>query len=549
MKAARYVLEYLKNNGVEYIFGIPAGSVNVIFDELYEMPEITPVVTKHEGAASYMAAAYAKYANRLSVCIGCSGPGGTNLVTGAANAMREHLPVLFITGAVPINTVGLNASQELDAAPIFAPVTKYSVRVSESKDVLAEVAKAVQIAVSGVPGPVHVALPIDVQAGQVEHKELPAPAVRKPVVPDAGTIRRVAEELAKRENGIIMAGQGVRGSVAELIELAEMLNWPIVTTPVAKGYLTEDHPLNAGVFGFAGHESASNLINTEVPNQALLVIGSSLGETATNNYNGNLNKGRFTIQMDFDPTVFNRKYPVDIPVLGDISLSLMFLIDELRAMGLSRKEEGELRKVDKPEPHILTDEYNTKNVFTALQNSLPANTRYTVDIGEFMSYVIHYMHVVDSHSFDINVHFGAMGSGISSAIGAKLADPERPVVSLTGDGCFFMHGMEILTAKEYNLPILFVVMNNARLGMVYHGHNLQYKRTHASFDQQETNIAAMAAAMGLPSFRVSSLEDLNDDFLKGFAELSGPAVLEVALKDNSIPPMGDRVKFLSSFGK
>ena len=119
MKAVRTVLEYLKGNGVKYIFGIPAGSVNAFFNELYDMPEITPIVTKHEGAASYMAAAYAKYTNQMSVCIGCSGPGGTNLVTGAANAMREHLPVLFLTGAVPVNTVGLNASQELDAEPIF----------------------------------------------------------------------------------------------------------------------------------------------------------------------------------------------------------------------------------------------------------------------------------------------------------------------------------------------------------------------------------------------------------------------------------------------
>src|SRR6185312_4529507 len=139
MKAARLVLEYLKENGITHIFGIPAGSVNAIFNELYDMKELTPVVTKHEGAATYMAAAYARYSGHLSVAIGCSGPGGTNLVTGAANAMREHLPVLFITGAVPVNTVGLNASQELDAEPIFRPVTKYSVTVNEAGNVLSEI--------------------------------------------------------------------------------------------------------------------------------------------------------------------------------------------------------------------------------------------------------------------------------------------------------------------------------------------------------------------------------------------------------------------------
>lgn len=545
MKAARAVLEYLKGQGVRHIFGIPAGSVNVLFDQLVEMPEITPVVTKHEGAASYMAAAYAKYSNEMSVVIGCSGPGGTNLVTGAANAMREHLPVLFLTGAVPVNTLGLNASQELNAEPVFRPVTKYSVMVRESKDLLAEVVKAVEIAVSGVPGPVHVAMPIDVQQGEVEHVIIPAPPKRAPIVPDLSVIKRVAEELTQRDKGYIFAGQGVRNSVDQLMELAELLNWPILTSPQAKGLLPEEHPLHAGVFGFAGHEGASALVN-EGDGQALLILGSSLGETATNNWNVNLTRNRFCVQMDFDETVFNRKYEIDIPVLGDINLSLMFLLEELKELGLPKAEAAAF---EKPQGYTVTEEYNTQNVLKNLQKHLPADTRYTVDIGEFMSYVIHYMNVLDYNTFDINVHFGAMGSGIGSAIGAKLADPDRPVVCITGDGCFFMHGMEVLTAKEYNLPILFVVMNNARLGMVYHGHELQYKRSHASFGQQPISIAAMAAAMGIPSFRVDELADLSQEALRGLLNNGGPAVLEVALVDNNTPPMGDRVKFLSSFGK
>ena len=279
MKAARIVLEYLKDNKTKYIFGIPAGSVNAFFDELNDIPEITPIVTKHEGAASYMAAAYAKYTNQLSVCIGCSGPGGTNLVTGAANAMREHLPVLFLTGAVPVNTMGLNASQELDAEPIFKSITKYSVLVKNSKDLLNEVVKACEIAVSGVPGPVHIAIPIDVQHEVVQNFEIPTPPKRAPIIPNLDTIKNVATELVKREKGYIFVGQGVRNSVELLIELAEILEWPILTTPQAKGFIPESHPLLAGVFGFAGHEATSAMIN-EGDGQVLLIVGSSLGETA-----------------------------------------------------------------------------------------------------------------------------------------------------------------------------------------------------------------------------------------------------------------------------
>lgn len=545
MKAARGVLEFLKGVGVNYIFGIPAGSVNALFDELTEIPEITPIVTKHEGAASYMAAAYAKYTNQLSVCVGSSGPGGTNLVTGAANAMREHLPVLFLTGAVPVNTVGLNASQELDAEPIFRPITKYSATVKHSKDLLEEVVKAVEIAISGVPGPVHIALPIDLQHEEV-NQAIPAPPKRKPFIPKLEVIKEVAAELANRKNGYILAGQGVRNSVDQLLELAEILQWQVMVTPQAKGYMKEDHPLFAGVFGFAGHETASELIN-EGDGQALLIVGSSLGETATNNYNVNMTKNRFTVQMDFDETVFNRKYQIDIPVLGDIHLSLAFLIEEIRALGISIPYQEPVKK--NQETTGDKDEYNTKNVLMNLQKFLPASTRYTVDIGEFMSYVIQYMNVIDSDSYNINVHFGAMGSGIGSAIGSKLAEPERPVACITGDGCFFMHGMEILTAKEYKLPILFVVMNNARLGMVYHGHALQFHRTHPSFEQESINIAAMAAAMNIPSYRVNDLADLKEDVIHSLMNGDGPAVLEIALVDNNTPPMGDRVKFLSSFGK
>lgn len=546
MKAVRNVLEFLEENGVKYVFGIPAGSVNAFYDQLLDFPEITPIVTKHEGAASYMAASYAKYSQQLSVCIGSSGPGGTNLLTGAANAMREHLPILFLTGAVPVSTMGLNASQELDAQALFQPITKYSVTVLDSANLLDEIVKATQIALSGIPGPVHVAMPIDVQMGNVEKLPIPKIEIERHPPIDATLVKQVADHLLQKKKGFIFAGQGVRNSVAQVLELAELLNWPIVATPVAKGLFREDHPLFSGVFGFAGKDDTSLLVN-EGDAETLLVLGSSLGETATSNYNPNLAKDRFVIQIDFDSTVFNRKYPVDVPIHGDMSEGLTKLIEELKARGLERPTT--VKAIGRESSADTEEEFNTKNVLRKLQEFLPTSTRYTIDIGEFMAYVIHDMEVLEEDTFDINVHFGAMGSGLSAAIGSKLAEPNRPVVAITGDGCFFMHGMEILTAKEYKLPILFVVMNNARLGMVYQGHTLQYKRSHPSFEQEPVNIAAMAEALNIPNFRVDSFEDLSQNVLNALTYLNGPAILEVALVDNNIPPMGDRVKFLSSFGK
>lgn len=546
MKAIRGVLNYLRNGGVKYVFGIPAGSVNAFFDELYDIPEITPIVTKHEGAASYMAASYAKYSDSLSVCIGCSGPGGTNLVTGAANAMREHLPILFLTGAVPVHTVGLNASQELNAQPIYESITKYSVTVRNSNELLGEIVKAVEIALTGVPGPVHVAVPIDIQLDLIDELEIPAfPTIQKQE-PELDTVKKAAKQISKHKDGMIFVGQGARGAVSEIFELAELLNMSIITSPQAKGLIRDDHPLFKGVFGFAGHEQTSSLVNEGV-GDTLLVVGSSLGETATNNWNTNLTKNRYVIQVDIDESVFYRKYNIDIPVVGDARLSLKSLITEVRKL-VTDQHFYSLRD-QSYEGDEGWKEFNSQNALLAIQKQLPETTRYTIDIGEFMSYVIHYMNVKAPDTFDINVHFGAMGTGIGTAIGSKLADPERDVVCITGDGCFFMHGMEILTAKEYQLSILFIIMNNARLGMVYHGHNLQYKRSHSRFEQEPVSIAALADSLGIPSARVQKIDEITPQLIDLLRSENGPSVLEVELVDHNIPPMGDRVKFLSSFGK
>ncbi|MCF8567852.1 thiamine pyrophosphate-binding protein [Alicyclobacillus tolerans] len=544
MRAIRAVLEYLAKGNVEYIFGIPAGSVNALFDELNELPQITPVVTKHEGAAGYMAASYAKIRNTLAVCVGSSGPGSTNLLTGAANAAREHSPVLFLTGHVPVPTEGRNASQEFDAEPVYRSVVKYSVTVRDPKNLLSEVVKAVTIALSDVPGPVHVAMPIDVQLGEISNLELPDfPIIRYPSL-DLPALHSAALEIVQQQSGCIFVGQGCRGAVNEVLEMAELLNWPIVATPQAKGLIPESHPLFYGIYGFAAHERATKLI-TEGDHKVLLVAGSSLGETATSNYTQSLVGTRFLIHMDIDQQVFNRVYKSDIAVCGSCKDSLSALIDELKTLGVSNSLTYSPQAID---PTPLDDNFNTQNVLLSLQTLLPQNTRYTSDIGEHMSYVIHHMRVFQENSFAINVHFGPMGNGIGSAIGGALAEPHYPYVCITGDGCFFMHGMEVLTAKEYHVPILFVILNNSRLGMVYHGHNMQYGRTHGCFEQDSTNIANMAAAMNIASARIESLNDLTPELIAELTHADGPAILEVALIDNNTPPMGDRVKFLSSFG-
>ncbi len=544
MRTVTAVLKYLSNGGVKYLFGIPAGSVNAFFDELNDFPEIIPIIAKHETSAGYMAGTYAQETGSLAVCMGSSGPGATNFITGAANAMREHIPVLFITGNVPVQTIGLNASQELDAEPLFRPVTKYSVTVKSPDCVMDEVSHAVEVALSDLPGPVHVAIPIDVQLSSVVNQEIPVFPIRKAIEPNIALVKQAALKLARVKQGIIFVGQGAREAIHEVIEASRILGWPIVTTPQAKGLIPESTPNVKGVFGFAGHDEASRVVEQE-DIEAILIVGSSLGETATSNYNNKITENRLSVQIDIDPSVFDRLYKVEIPIYGDAAMSLKFMIHEWKALELFPR----LSEFVASQPELsISDEFNTQNTLLQLQQYLPSTTRYTVDIGEFMSYVIHHMSVMSPKSFHINVHFGGMGVAIGSAIGMKLADPNSPVACITGDGCFFMHGFDILTAKEHHLQILFVVFNNARLGMVHQGHVLQYGRSHACFQQQPMSFAEMARGMGIPAARIEQLDDLTSDKVLGLLQEKGPSLVEIALVDDSVPPMGDRVKFLSSFG-
>ncbi|GEK58619.1 acetolactate synthase [Marinococcus halophilus] len=545
MKAAQWIIDYLRQGGLDYVFGIPAGSVNALFDKMYEHADITPIITKHEGAAGYMAAAYAKRSDKLGVCIASSGPGATNLLSGAANAMREQTPVLFITGSVPTSTVGLNASQELDVVPMFAPVAKYSRRVESIHEVREVFKEAVCKAFAGIPGPVHVAVPINIQLsmleGSTELLEYPAKRRLSPVESNVSEATRI---LSSNRQGIIFLGQGAKDAMPDIMNLVDYLGWPAVTTPQAKGLVPTNHPNARGVYGFAGHQTATEVMEDR-ENSIIFIIGSSLGETATNNWNPALTADRFVIQLDHDPTVFDRKYKVDISLLGDAQTTILEINNKLRLPAAGEKSQAQA----KIPPQAVNEKYETQNVLQRFQSHVPENTLFTVDIGEFMSYVIHYMDVKKPDTYDINVHFGAMGSGISNALGAKLADPERPVVSITGDGCFFMHGMEVLTAKEYQLPILFIVMNNARLGMVYHGHRLQYGRMHDRFEQSMVPVAAIAEQMGVKYATVRSMEDITPDLYRDLCSDNCPAVLEIQLIDEQTPPMGDRVKFLSSFSK
>ncbi len=549
MRAIEAGLQYLVDCGVKYIFGIPAGSINALYDSLIDIPELKPIVTKHETSAGYMAAAYTRITGIPSVCVGSSGPGAMNLVTAAANAWKEKLPIIFITGSVPSTKLGKGGAQELNAVPVYASITKFSATVFNADELPKILANAYSVAVQGVPGPVHLSIPIDIQMTEIGQPILPqVPQPERHF--DETNIRNTAELIVQAENrGTLLLGFGAKSARDAIIQFVEKTGWFVATTPRGKGAFPEDHPQFLGVYGLSGNTKAINQLNSNLYD-VLMVIGSSLGELATCNWESKLAAGKQLVHIDIDSSEFGKNYTPDITVCGDAKLVVERLLLEIDQLCYSQNRnvvhqysyhlEGKKNKL----ATIESDKWSTSIAIEHISGCAPDNTRFYIDIGEMMTYSIQSLCISGDRQFDIDINYGAMGSGIGGAIGAKLAEPDKPIICITGDGCFFMHGLEILTAKEYHLPVLFVVINNSRLGMVYHGHMLQYHRCLEDFSQTRVSIVDMVKALGVRSVEVSSLADLQPKEMNQWLSYGEPVVIEVNVDGEEIPPMGERVKFL-----
>ncbi|MBP1990393.1 thiamine pyrophosphate-binding protein [Paenibacillus eucommiae] len=542
MRAIEIGLQLLVERGVRHIFGIPAGSINALYDTLLDMPELRPIVAKHETTAGYMATAYTRITGTPSVCVGSSGPGATNLISAAANAWKEKLPVLFITGSVPSTKLGKGGAQELAADPLFEPITKTSSLALDAESLPNLLAEALYTATSGVPGPVHIAIPINIQMTEIGNPSLPLWIKPRSIELDETALLKAMDLIAAAgPRGCLLLGHGAKSARSAVVRFAERTGWQVATTPRGKGVFPEDHPLSLGVYGLSGNTQAINKLNSN-DHELLLVIGSSLGELATSNWESRLQESVKLIQVDIDVNEFGKTYIPDVAVRGD---ALMVLDRLLAGLPWQSSPSPEAAPVRKPLPiEADSEEWNTMTAIRQIGACAAPDTRFYIDIGEFMTYSIQNLCITADQRFDIDINFGAMGSGIGGVIGAKLADPTRPTVCITGDGCFFMHGFEVLTAKQYGLPIVFVIINNARLGMVYHGHMLQYKRCLDDFSQPRVDIAAAAACLGLRTVQVHSLANLQPHHMREWLSLQEPIIVEVIVDGNEVPPMGERVKFL-----
>ncbi|SDS37290.1 acetolactate synthase-1/2/3 large subunit [Paenibacillaceae bacterium GAS479] len=542
MIVAEAILRYLKAQGVEHLFGIPAGIISPIYDSLIDVG-IKPIITKNEAGSAYMAARYSSTTGKLSVCAGAGAVGVSNMMNGIADAKRAKAPMLVIAGAINRWQMGKGAIQELDGEQMVKVVTKYSATVLREEDVLPELDRAVRAALTPPCGPVYLSIPIDIQRAILPQLELPTPpALDTPIAaePEPEALERAAALIRKADKGLIMVGRGGRGFGTLIEELSSRLGWPIITTPAGKGVVSIDYPLNLGNYGFSSTDAAQRYVNGSEP-ECLLVLGTSLGEASTCNFNEVLVKGRSVIHVDLDPSEIGKVFKTDAPVCGDLRYVLPYLLDNC---GPERMPQ----QVERP----VNDAYERNHTglslrlfLEGLSDVLPVETRYACDIGEFTNFALKYLSVPHEGDFEINLDYGAMGSAIAGAAGLAIAEPGKPVAVLAGDGCFFMNGMDILTAKEYRLPVIYIIINNAMLSYVERGQQFLFKRTLPDYKQERISIAAMMGAAGVRSMTIDNIDEMAR--IQEFTcNLAGPCVIEVVTDGSEPAPILDRLKALVS---
>lgn len=554
ISTAQLLLRYLEGEGVEYVFGVPGTSLIPFYDALNHQDYVKPILAKHEEGAAFMADGYARVSRKLGVCYATSGPGATNLVTGVANAYMDNIPLLVLTGQVPTSIYGKGTFQDstkegIDSVALFDPLTKFSEMIISKYKMPELLREAIRIALSGKRGPVHLSFPKDIMAEEIEEELIPPQRYRvEPGYFDRRLVIEAADKLVNAHKPAILVGSGVIASDAsmEVLELAEMLNIPVATSPKAKGAFPEDHPLSLGILGFSGSPAAEEYLQGNI--DVLLVIGSSLNQLTTGSWNPKLKPSEYLIHINIDPEEINKNYPADIGLIGDcktvINEMSFRIIRELPKHDFNQERPVEKiqefkRKVGMflEEEKMYSDHVPIKpqTLMHELQKALPEDTILFVDTGSHICWAIHYLQFKQPNFYS---PFGllAMGYSTAAAIGGKLAAPDHPVIALVGDGCFQMNGMEVATAVNYDIPVIWIVENNALLGLVHELQKFDLGENTVSTTFQEINCAKIAEGLGAQGYRIERPGEIGE-ILKEALESEKPTVIDVRIDDKEVPPI------------
>ena len=550
MRAADLLVHMLGDAGVDVVFGLPGGPISPVHDALLDST-IRVVTTRHESGAMFAAAGYAHGTGKLGVVAVTSGPGVLNAMTGLASAWCDGLPLLLLVGEVPRRAHGRGVLQDgssygLRITEIAAPLAKLVAEVPTASQLPHLLRRAITTAMSGKRGPVVLTLPMDITTAKIAAPKLAGSVSVGTTVPSE-MIDEVAKLFAFAQRPLILAGSGVRehGAPAKLVTVAERLGCPVVTTPKGKGVFPENHRLALGVIGLGGHPSARNYLESGV--DLVLALGTSLGDLATDGFDPLL-QARAFVQVDIDSRQVGRSYSPTHSIVAAAGDVLEALAARLPARTFPTQQalfEIPRGIVRHALPASTTPGRIAPQVALAeIQAVLPDDTIFTIDSGEHFVFAAHYLQTTRPDGFLFMAGLGSMGQSIGAALGASLAQPDRLVAAICGDGCFAMNAFEVATAVAEQVPIRVFVFNDERLGMVENGHEAVYGRR-APYPTTPMDVCAVAAGLGAATLRIDG-----PDQIVAAAQLirtaPGPIVIDVRIDHAIRMPRRDRVAMWES---
>ncbi|MCX6669648.1 MAG: acetolactate synthase large subunit [Methanothrix sp.] len=511
MTGAQAVLESLKREGVDVVFGLPGGVLLPLYDAIYQS-DLRHILVRHEQGAAHMADGYARATGKVGVCLATSGPGATNLVTGIANAYMDSVPMVAITGQVNTWLIGKDAFQEADITGITLPITKHNYLLRSAREISRVFREAFYIAHSGRPGPVLIDLPRDVTVEEVEFTwpEVNLPGYHPSFKVHEMQIKKAAKLLMDAERPVIYVGGGVKYADAhrELFDLATKINAPVTTTLMGVGCFPEDHPLSLGMLGMHGTKYANYSIQES---DLILAVGARFDDRVTGKIASFAPRAKI-VHIDVDPAEIGKNVRVDIPVVGDARNALAALAKEVVPKPRSAwNEKIEAWKKDHPLRYIPDINIIKPQFVIEKLCELAPDAIITTEVGQNQMWAAQFFVHKDPRKFISSGGLGTMGYGFPAAIGAKMGCPECEVIDIAGDGSFLMNSQELATAVVNDIPVKVAILNNGCLGMVRQWQELFFEKRYSATILGRTSpdfvkLAEAYGAVGLRATRPSEVE-------------------------------------------
>lgn len=541
---AQLILQCFKEQGVDIIFGYPGGQIMPFYDALYDEKEIKHIITAHEQGATHAADGYARVTGKVGVVVATSGPGATNTVTGIATAYRDSVPMVVLTGQVPVRLIGRDAFQEVNITDITASITKKNYLVTDIKDLPRVIYEAFYIAKEGRPGPVLIDVPKDIQLAQIEYEvssgNLNYPEMEEVATCEGETLTKnlliAIEAINKCSKPVIYAGGGVGKSEAyqELLNLVEKIKAPITCSLMGIGNFPGNHPYFMGMVGMHGTH-CSNYAITHC--DLLIAIGVRFSDRVASHPESFADNAKI-IHIDIDKNELGKNVRTEIPLCGDVKKILKIINENIK----DKQETTWHDQIEDWKKLYPVKDYNfslsPKHILNTLYELTGGNAIITTEVGQHQMWTAQYYKFIYPRTFVTSGGLGTMGFGLGAAIGASIGKESSKVINIAGDGSFKMNSIELATVKKYKLPIIQLVFNNHALGMVKQWQDMFFdKRLSFTVVEPDVDFVKLAEAYGIRAIKISNNSEVRDA-LKEALSMNEPVLIEFDINpDDKVMPM------------